>query len=308
MSDGYDTRRSVLAGLMASACGLALSGCAGPASAPRDPRLPPASDDALRVATFNIRYLDLTERAVDGPLGMDAWQARWPLLRAALAEIDADLIAFQEVESWTGKPQGSPTVQRDWLTAHLAAYGVAAATGHGGRETGQPIFYRRARFGLLDEGCASLGDAPGLAGAVAGYPDRITWARLQDRRTGQRLTAINLHLHFSDHLRRQSGALGAIDIVETARARGDAVLVLGDFNEFADARALRLLQEEGLVLVPSSGASYHFNGGLHLYGAIDHVLHGEGLRAESEAQVYRAGQAGRYPSDHYPVWVDLAPS
>lgn len=293
------SRRSVLRGGLAA---IVLPGC----SAPPAQEIPPAAAPAMRVVTFNIRYLDLTAQGRDGTRGIDAWHARRPLVLAALTRLDADIIGFQEMESWDGTPQADPPLQRHWLTEQMPGYGVAAAW-RDGRETGQPIFFRRRRFTLLDEGREALADTPGYARAAAGYSDTVTWARLRDRVTGKGVTVLNLHLNLSDALRRESGALVARGLAERALAGGDRVVVLGDFNAGVHSLPVRQLEASGLAPVPSRGASFHFNGGLDFLPAIDHILHGPRLRARGPARMFRGQSRGLWPSDHYPVWADLHP-
>ncbi|RFU12057.1 hypothetical protein DZD18_13890 [Rhodobacteraceae bacterium W635] len=299
------TRRQVMAGLMALTGAAGLPGCAAsPVS-----RLPgPASPSDLRVASFNIRYLDLTRSGQDGGRSLAAWEARRAVVGAVLSAIGADIIAFQEMESWTGQPQAGPPLQRRWLSRHLPGYAVAAESCLDGRESGQPIFYRAVRFTPLEACVRDLGDAAGSAGAFAGYGDHVASARLRDRETGRPLTVLNLHLHFSDRLRRESGARMAAALARQAMAHGDDVIVLGDMNALARSRPMRVLALAGLTPVPASGASFHFNTGIHAFGAIDHVLHGPGFRALGPARILRARSGHVWPSDHYPVFADLGPA
>ena len=185
---------------------------------------------------------------------------------------------------------------------------MAAETCLDGRESGQPIFYRAARFALLGACVRDLGEAAGLAGAFAGYGDHVASARLRDRETGRPLTVLNLHLHFSNPLRRESGARLAAALARQAMARDDDVIVLGDMNALARSRPMRVLAAAGLTPVPATGASFHFNAGVHAFGAIDHILHSPGLRARGPARILRARSGAVWPSDHYPVLADLAPT
>lgn len=298
------TRRQMITGLLALTGGGALSGCAVTAVL----QLPePARPGLLRVASFNIGYLDLTAAGQSGLRGLPAWERRREVVAATLAAMAPDLVAFQEMESWTGAPQAGPPVQRRFLAARLPGYGVAAATCLDGRESGQPIFYRRARFAPVDACALPLGAAAGLAGAFAGYGDLVTYAVLRDRVAGRRLTVLNLHLHFTDRLRQVSGADLALRLAQEAMARGDRVIVLGDMNSLARSGPMRALTAGGLTLVPSQGASFHFNAGLNAFAAIDHILHGPGFLAGAPARILRARAGTVWPSDHYPIYADLVP-
>ena len=94
-----------------------------------------------------------------------------------------------------------------------------------------------------------------------------------------------------DRLRRLTGADKVRELAAEAQRRGDAVVVLGDFNELAGSGSVRQLTRAGLTLVPSTGSSFHFNTGLNLFPAIDHILYGAGLQAVSPATVLRMRQA-----------------
>jgi len=282
-----------------------LSGCTASRPVTQLGPLPPA---ALRLASYNIRYLDLTERGEDHPRGLAAWAERRQLVLAVLRHLSPDVIGFQEMESWTGAPQAGPPLQQNWLRDQLPDYGVAACECATGRQSSQPIFFRTRRFAAIDQGIEDLGTAPGLAGAFAGYSDLITWVRLRDRVSGSPLTVINLHLHFSDRLRRISGAEAGRSLAMAAMARGDRVVVLGDLNTLRPSRPVAVLESGGLTHVPIQGATYHFNHGLHLFDSIDHFFLGPGLVADGSAQILRARSGALWPSDHHPIWVDLHPA
>ena len=89
-----------------------------------------------------------------------------------------------------------------------------------------------------------------------------------------------------------------------ALAVDGAVVVLGDFNTWSTARELRLIEDEGLRLVPPSRATNRL-WGLHLLPAIDHILVGAAFDFAGEVRIWRDRFDGVYPSDHYPISVDL---
>ena len=290
------TRRFVLAG----GASAAVAGCA---SAPSEVIAPPEA--AIRVATFNIEYVYLTaRRRIFGSTEAE-WAARRAGALAALRRINADVIAFQEMETWAGLPQEGPPIQRQWLSARMPGFGIAAIGAGEGRETGQPIMYRLARFVALADGAVALGGQPGDGAPFAGYSDMVTWAQLRDRITGEGLRVINLHLHFRDGARRRSGARLAAAMAAEALSRGERVIVLGDLNATPLMSPVNMLREAGLADVPLNGATYHFGRGWHVMRSIDHIFHGPGLQALGDAQMLRGQYDGVWPSDHYPVWADF---
>lgn len=307
------TRRQMLRCLGVSVGTGVLAGCGTPLLL--SDLDPPLVAPALRVASFNIRYLDLTRQWQAGGRSLKNWQNRRLAVLEVLRVIGSDILAFQEMESWAGAPQNGAPVQRTWLSGQMPDYASASCTCADGRESSQPIFYRHARFTALEEGTQSLGSvvgavieqAYGPAAAFAGYSDLVSWARLHDRATGGDLTVVNLHLHFSNQLRQEGAAQLAVRIASAAMERGDRVVVLGDMNVGAQGRAIAVLRAGDLTRIPSEGASFHFNIGLHAFGAIDHILHGPRLVALGGAQIARGQVHGVWPSDHYPIWADLQP-
>ena len=55
-----------------------------------------------------------------------------------------------------------------------------------------------------------------------------------------------------------------------------------------------------------AGATVHFDRGLNLFGAIDHVAHSDGLTPLGAPMVYREKLGEVWPTDHYPVVADFA--
>lgn len=271
--------------------------------------LNPPTAPAMRVASFNIRYLNLTPRGQSGSRSLADWQSRRHVVLPVLRAVDADILAFQEMESWDGIPQNGTPMQREWLSSQMPDYGSLSGTSPDGRDSSQPIFYRHARFTALGSGTQTLDDASDeqRGRAFAGYSDLVTWARLRDRTTGEGLTVVNLHLHFHDQRRQRRGAQVALGVTHPALARGDRVVVVGDMNVLAWARPIEMLRAGNLTRVPSEGASFHFNTGVNAFGAIDHILHGPRLVALGSAQIARWQVQETWPSDHYPIWADLQP-
>ena len=88
-------------------------------------------------------------------------------------------------------------------------------------------------------------------------------------------------------------------------ARGTPVLLLGDLNARLGAPTVDILAEAGLTFADVPGATFHFNRGINVFGAIDHVALGPGIALEGGPWVLRERFAGDWPSDHYPVAADI---
>lgn len=297
--------RSIPAALRA-AVGLALIVLAG-CDAPSVSDLPRAqAPDVSRVATWNLHYVDLS--ATPNPHWTpERWRAQRGALERAARDLDADLLALQEMEAHDGRDQW-PDPRLDWLLEALPGHRATAVAFAGGVRPGQPILYRASVFQPMDSGFAFYDDPEASfrsLRAFAGYPDAVTWARLRHRASGRVITVFNIHLHFLDSGQRLRSARHVLTMAEAAQVRGDAVMVLGDFNARRNSRTLDLFREGGFRRADARGATYHFNAGLHLFGAIDHVLHDAATALAAPPVTWRGGAAGRPPSDHYPVVVAL---
>ena len=295
-------RRAVAAKLAGFVTLLAVLVAAGCADAPPVHRTKAGTAD-FRIATYNVHYLDLTVEA-DEDWGLDNWKARRGGVAQMVAAMQADIVAFQELETYGAPP--SRQAWRDWL---LRAHPQYRATGLGnGVVVGQPIFYRPGKFQLLADGHRFFNEPGGRfrsIRAIAGYSDAVTWARFRHRASGQVMTVFNVHLHFLDTALRLESTHNVLALVRAAQVRGDTVLVVGDFNARRNSRSLRLFYEAGFHRTEQQGATFHFGNGSHLFGAIDHMLYGPGALPVGRSVTERRKVDGLWPSDHYPVWTDF---
>ena len=77
-----------------------LAACGAPNAMPDTP--------PLTVATFNVRYVSARD-------GLDDWRARAPAVGDAVDDLDADLIAVQEMETFDGGHSSDRNVQLDYV-------------------------------------------------------------------------------------------------------------------------------------------------------------------------------------------------
>jgi endonuclease/exonuclease/phosphatase family metal-dependent hydrolase len=261
----------------------------------------------LRVMTFNIRLATAKD-------GLNAWPLRKELLFRTVETFDPDLLGMQEV---------LPT-QGEELKARLARthefYGVPR---NDGKTTGEmaAVFFRRERFEKLREGTFWLSETPekvGSKGWDAALPRVATWVELRDRRNdGRRVLFLNTHFdHVGKTARVESAKLLRRRLIELAGGDGDnaAVIVTGDFNSAQDSPAYHeLLGPAGgpLPLIDTFAEAhprptaddftFHgFTGHNKSPTRIDWILRSDRFGTIG-AEIDRANENGRYPSDHFPV-------
>lgn len=258
------------------------------------------------MATYNVHFLDLSD-APDANWALSRWKKSRTALVRVIRRLDADILAFQEMQAHDGEMARRDTRMK-WLLDALPDYRAAADEFGADVAVGQPIFYRPRAFDLLDEGFAFYNDpdAPFQSvRAFAGYPDAVTWARFRHRASGRALTVFNVHLHFLDKAQRLRSARRVLALARGAQVRGDAAFVIGDFNARRNSRTLEVFREAGFDLTRQRGATFHFNMGVHLYGAIDHMLHDDKALPVGPSLTLRYKPGEVWPSDHYPVRTDF---
>jgi endonuclease/exonuclease/phosphatase family metal-dependent hydrolase len=220
------------------------------------------------VVTYNIHRA----RGLDG-------RSRLGRIIEVLGELDADLVALQEVLA----PQVHGLAQA--LGMHVV-FGPTRL--HASQAYGNLCL---SRLPLVDHKTYSLTCRPF-------EPRGCLRADVDLGRTRLHVFNVHLGLHYRERV-RQVGMLTRI--LDRRALRGPRLLV-GDFNEWFDGRASRLLRDEfghpggrprRVRTHPSPFPLFH----------LDRIYHDPGVRTERTA-VHRSRLA-RIASDHLPAYADL---
>ncbi len=304
---------------------------------------PAAPADTLTLATYNIGYLSGMTNNLPEPRPRAFVEQNEDAAVALLRALDADVIGFQEIDF--GAARSYDEQQLDTLATRLGYHAAAQAVNWDERYLPFPggYFDVAHHFGRVVSGQALLSRYP-LAGhrrhVLARPPrpfledlvyiDRL--AQVADVQVGARtLTVVNVHLEAFDAPTRQTQAAEVRRLVASRLARGDAVVVLGDFNSVLPAERPHLAPDEqqafasdstlavltrGLPLRPAFADRLFAAGALGTYPAdgpthtIDHVLVDTTHFAPAGTPVIRCtppgGPAGQPPADHCAVAVRLA--
>ena len=268
-------------------------------------KLSAAHADTLRVATYNAHYIIL--RRAQGPWSVGDWERRKTPMDSAFKAINADIIGFQEMESFGRGTGGRTNLALDWLLDQNPDYRAAATGDPATFPSTQPIFYRPERLTLLDQGWFFFADTPDQIYARTfngGYPAFASWARFEDTETKTRFRVINIHTDFASRSNRVKTAKLVATRIALWITAGETVFLIGDLNARRGARTVNILQGAGLKFAPVRGATVHFNCGLNLFGAIDHIAHHGAATLVGKPVVLRRQFDGEWPTDHYPVIAD----
>lgn len=256
------------------------------------------------VMSFNVRY-------GSAPDGENRWDLRKELVKARIEAADPDIIAVQEPEAF----------QVAWLDEQLEAYDYVGVGRDDGVSGGEHILvmFKRDRFSLVNSGhfwMSETPDEPGSMGWDATYPRITQWAILSFNESPLNRVRV-MSTHF-DHRGKQSQIESAKQLRKVIEAQaGKPMILAGDFNCGPKSKPYKILTEDRgnlaemfdpMLTVGKQDAhigTYHpFNGSITRTSRIDWVLHNRRLEATS-AYIDRWNMDGRYPSDHYPIVVEM---
>jgi endonuclease/exonuclease/phosphatase family metal-dependent hydrolase len=262
------------------------------------------SAQPLQVMSWNIRY----DNAGDGE---NRWRNRKDWVAEIILREKIDLAGFQEVLA------GQYKDLQDRLP-EMNAYGVGRDDGKSAGEM-VPIFYRKSRFELLDQGTFWLSptpDKPGSKGWDAALPRITCWLKLKDRETKETFFVLNAHFdHRGNEARRESAALIAKQIREQFAAH--PVIFMGDLNSSSNSAAYKTLTSGGDADKPAlrdayihakakEGPDSTWNNFQRIApgSRIDYLFASENIVFE-QLRTLTDQRDGRFPSDHLPVVVKL---
>ena len=254
----------------------------------------------LKAMTFNIRY----DNPGDGP---DAWGKRREWVAEFIKNQGPDVLGMQEVLKR----------QADYLATELTEYAWYGVGRDDGKTRGEysPIFYRKERFELLDQGTFWLSEQPEKPGSRswdAAITRICSWVKLEDRKTQREFFVFNTHFdHRGEEARQQSATLIRKKITELAPKT--PWVLLGDFNATPGGEVYRRLSrsQEGLVGVMDTyvapkvkpvGPDSTWTGFKKVQAGrrIDYVFVGQAATVLG-VEIVVEQRNGRFPSDHLPV-------
>jgi len=258
----------------------------------------------LRVATYNVHYIRAS--AEEGEWSVSDWERRKEPLSEAVSSLEADIIAFQEMESFARR-QEVENLTLQWLREQHPEYTAGAVGDPNTFPSTQPIFYNTERFELLDEGWFFFSETPDVIYSRTfngSFPAFASWVHLLDTTTGEQMRIVNIHTDFSSLNNREQSLELVAERITPWIDSGEHVLVAGDYNARKGSWLFAPLERLGISFPTIGGSTYHFNRGINLFGAIDHVAYSERMSLVA-SQVVQSKFLREWPTDHYPVVVDL---
>ena len=252
----------------------------------------------LSVVSYNIRYCS------DGTGLMIADRA--PRLKQVLDEIDPDVMGFQEVTRYwmTNFLSQDYSDEYDYIYKYRASYS----------EEGTPIFWKKDKFELLDNGHFWLSDTPDVEskGWDGKHPRICSWVKLKIKATGAVFLFYNTHYDFSETCAVNSSKL----ILKRAAAAGGftqyPVFCTADFNMEPNSAGYNTLVQGGLSDINAmlDNNQSPTNNGYHKTGVtpkiIDFCFYSDNLLMPLKYELIDKYVQNGYVSDHVGLHMELA--
>ncbi len=251
----------------------------------------------ITVMSFNIRYTALEDRF------NKSWFHRAPLVVEVISEVKPDIIGFQEVN----------TAHERYLKKHLQGYSfIVAYRTNDILKEGMMIAYRSDRFLSSAEGHFWLSETPEKMSKDWGTGSyRVAaYTTLTDKATDKIFTVMDTHL---DNASKEARAKGIEVIMQQKEKLGFGTMILmGDMNDTDDSPMYKTATENNLVDARKVAASIYDGPGStwHNYGAklngkrIDYFFISPSISVKNYV-VFDKTFDGVYPSDHFPLYINV---
>lgn len=254
----------------------------------------------LQVMSYNIKYDNPSDTA-------NNWENRKAFLMSQLNYFDADVIGTQE----------GLHHQLEDIKSTLTRYDYVGIGRDKGNTEGEysAIFYNTEQLKVLEKGTFWLSPTPDKPskGWDAALNRICTYALFKDKDSGQTFWVFNTHFdHRGDVARLESSKL-ILQKIKEVNKENRAVVLTGDFN-LTD-------QEEGIQVITDQMLDTHVVAGENAFGPkgsfngfhfekpvtkkIDYVFISKDGFKVLKSGILSDSQDCKYPSDHFPVLVDL---
>ncbi|MGQ9483532.1 MAG: endonuclease/exonuclease/phosphatase family protein [Desulfosoma sp.] len=252
----------------------------------------------MRVMTFNLRF----ENDQDG---QNSWIYRREWVATIVRRYRPDVLGTQEGR-WS---------MLQYLAHALEDYAIHAPQRVLDDTCQYPTLFLRKDWGTVVDGAEFwLSLTPQVHRSKdwdSAFPRMMSWAEVQETGTGTKLWISVTHL---DHVGARARVEQARILARWVQEHPGAHIVMGDFNDGPESPVHRLLtdayvglQDSWLLAGKGEGEAektHHGFSGVPQKSRMDWILVSRQFDVR-EAHIVRDHFEGRYPSDHFPYYVDL---
>lgn len=262
----------------------------------------------LRIMTYNIRFAGSPDDEAN-----NSWNSRKDLAAEVIRFNKADIFGLQEALLSQIVDIKNSFPNYEWV-------GVGREDGKQGGEY-SPLFFNTDKFNLLQSSTFWLSETPDSVskGWDAAFKRVVTWAEFACLNSEQRFFVFNTHFdHIGESARLNSAKLILKKIKEIA---GDNPTILtGDFNTQSDSPPYSILtngidNEKKFFLNDAETVNTNIHYGSHItfngFGSdlqpgnkIDFIFVNDKIKVNEHGVISETFD-GKYPSDHFPVIVEV---
>jgi endonuclease/exonuclease/phosphatase family metal-dependent hydrolase len=253
----------------------------------------------VKVMSYNIR-LDV---ASDGD---NRWDNRKEMLTAQVLRLSPDFMGVQEA-----MPQ-----QMDYLGEKLKGYKYIGVGRDNGKREGEfsAIFYNASKYKPVEQSTLWLSDTPDKVsmGWDAACKRVCTYGLFENLKTKQKLWVFNTHFDHIGTTARAKSAKLILDKIKSVNTNNFPFVLMGDFNLEPESEPIKFitaqLNDSKFVADEIDGPSATFNAfktDEPAKARIDYIFVPKKGVTVQKYEVLKEMKQNRYPSDHFPVYVEL---
>ena len=259
-----------------------------------------AKAQSLSAMTYNIRYATSND-------GDNQWEKRKDFLTDQIRFYSPDIFGIQE----------GLQHQVDFIDKQLATYDFIGVGRDDGEKKGEycAIFYNREKLDLLGQSTFWLSISPEKVsvGWDAAMERICTYGFFMEKETGAMFWVFNTHFDHIGEIARQKSSELIVQKIKEINKDNLPVILMGDFNLNEQSKAIKYLSSSlddsrNTSLNRPFGPFGTFTGfKFHepVKDRIDYIFCSkENIQVEKYA-VLTDSKDGKYPSDHFPVFVEV---
>lgn len=255
---------------------------------------------SLSAMTYNIRYATVND-------GDNQWEKRKDFLTDQISFYAPDVFGIQE----------GLQHQVDFIDKQLATYDFIGVGRDDGEKKGEycAIFYNREKLDLLGQSTFWLSTSPEKVsvGWDASMERICTYGFFMEKETGAMFWVFNTHFDHIGEMAREKSSELIVQKIKEINKDNLPVILMGDFNLNDQSKAIKFLSSNlndsrSTSLNRPFGPFGTFTGfKFHepVKDRIDYIFCSkENIQVEKYA-VLTDSKDSKYPSDHFPVFVEV---
>lgn len=254
----------------------------------------------LNIMTYNIRLDTQSD-------GDNRWDLRKNELLKQITSNKLDVIGIQE---------GLPN-QVFYIDSILVKYSYVGVGRDDGKNKGEfsAIFFNKNKYKLLIENTFWLSETPNnpSLGWDAAFPRVCTYALLSDNKTNKSFWVFNTHYDHIGVIARKESSKLILQKIKELNTENLPVILMGDFNLTEENDAIQyinaFLKDSKLIskkkVIDTLGTFNGFDIFKESENRIDYIFISEKSIKVKKYKVLREKYKNKFPSDHFPVLVNL---